>query len=401
MNKKGLAALAAATALSLLGTAAAQAGGFSRGTADTDILFEQGNFNMRTGATFVAPQRGYDTVNIAPGVSVKGTDGKYTEHYVIPSAAIKFNITDDMSCAGTYTTPFGASSVYGPQAIQAELTFTAGRKGTMATKFSTNEFGLTCGYKFNVGPGNLWVLGGVFAEDFTYSETVLLGGAAPATLGFKDDYRAGYRIGAAYEIPEYALRAQVLYRSEVKHKPDGTWSSAAFPVTFDTFGTGTLPQSLELKVQTGIAPGWLAFASVKWTDWSVLQTLDYTIVAPPTVGGGDNRKEYFFRDGWTVTGGIGHKFTDSISGFVSLTWDRGVSTTEDALTDTYILAGGVSLTDVLGGELRFGGAVSYLTGRTVPQAALGSGGVGPGHSFGYTVDGDVSYAGQVSFKTKW
>lgn len=57
MNKKGLAALAAATALSLLGVAAAQAGGFSRGTADTDILFEQGNFNVRTSITVVSPER--------------------------------------------------------------------------------------------------------------------------------------------------------------------------------------------------------------------------------------------------------------------------------------------------------------------------------------------------------
>lgn len=39
----------------------------------------------------------------------------------------------------------------------------------------------------------------------------------------RSDYEAGYRVGIAYEKPEIALRAQILYRSEVKHdQPEGT-----------------------------------------------------------------------------------------------------------------------------------------------------------------------------------
>ena len=47
--------LAGCVSLTAVGTAAA--GGFSRGTADTDILFEQGNFNMRSSVTIVSPNR--------------------------------------------------------------------------------------------------------------------------------------------------------------------------------------------------------------------------------------------------------------------------------------------------------------------------------------------------------
>lgn len=385
-----LALLASASVLS-----AAQAGGFARGTADTDIIYEDGNFNLRAGVTYVSPNRPYATINGAAG-----TDGSFAKSYVIPSAAVKLNINDDLRCAGTFTQSNGASSEYGPQAIAAgKLT---GASGTVSTNFVTNEAGLTCGYKINAAKGQFWLLGGVYAEQFDYAEVVefglLAGGlnGSRATLAFDGDYKLGYRVGAAYEIPEIALRAQLMYRSAVSHTPNGsfTFLGGVLP----TVGAGTLPQSVELKVQSGIAPGWLAFGSVKWTDWSVLDTLDYTILGAKPPIGGAKIKEFYFRDGWTVSGGIGHAFNDTVSGALSLTWDRGTSTTEDLLTDSYTLAGGVSVKDTLGGELRFGGGVTYLTSGSV---ALNPASPGAGASFASTVNGDWAYALSASYKTKW
>src|SRR5690606_7595457 len=80
----------------------AGAGGFSRGTADTDLIFEEGNFNLRAGVAVVMPQRGYATVTAPPGAVLSGgaatpgqtyasTDGKYSDQYAVPTAAVKFN----------------------------------------------------------------------------------------------------------------------------------------------------------------------------------------------------------------------------------------------------------------------------------------------------------------------
>jgi long-chain fatty acid transport protein len=140
---------------------------------------------------------------------------------------------------------------------------------------------------------------------------------------------------------------------------------------------------------------------VRWTDWSVLDTLDYTILSGPLPG--DRELEYFFKDGWTVTGGIGHAFSESISGVVGLTWDRGVSTTEDTLSDSYTLASGVSLKDKFGGEVRFGGAISYLTSASVAAETIPNqpGTEEPGASFGYSVDGDWVYALSAGYKIAW
>jgi long-chain fatty acid transport protein len=398
----------------------AGAGGFSRGTADTDLIFEEGNFNMRASMTVVMPRRGYETLTappagvlagLTPGQSYASTDDDYSQTYAIPSMAVKFNLTDDFRCAGTYTQPFGADSEYGPQAILFGAL--ADGTGTVSEGFDTNEFAATCGYKFDLAKGRVWLLAGGFLQDFSYSQTVQFASGPPipaqlrgtnATLQFDGDYEPGFRIGAAYEIPEIALRAQIMYRSEIHHTPDGTFTTVLDPFfggPAPAVADGTLPQSVELKVQSGIAPGWLAFGSVRWTDWSVLDTLDYTILAGPLPG--DRELEYFYKDGWTVTGGIGHAFSESISGVVGLTWDRGVSTTEDTLSDSYTAAAGVSIRDKLGGEVRFGGAISYLTSASVSAEAQPSSVGNPdyGASFGYSVGGDLVYALSAGYKIAW
>ena len=97
-KKTGISVLVTGIAGAVALAGAAQAGGFSRGTADTDILFESGKFAMRIGAVHVTPQRGYDTItfpNIPPlygpaaGQTVAGTDGDFIDSYTVPSSAFK------------------------------------------------------------------------------------------------------------------------------------------------------------------------------------------------------------------------------------------------------------------------------------------------------------------------
>ncbi len=380
-NVLKISALAMLASVSIL--SAATAGGFGRGTADTDILYEEGNFNIRAGATIVNPTRKL-TKALAPlGGSLIGTS--YTDTYVIPSAALKLNITDDFRCAGTVSQPYGGSVSYAvPFGTSAKL----------SEKFTITEFGATCGYKFDLSKGQAWVLGGVFQESFNYDLSAV-GGRINVNLGSTD---VGFRLGAAYAIPEIALRAELMYRSSTRHEADGTTTrlaptgtgldglplGVAVPVAK---GDGNLPQSVEMKLQSGIAPGWLAFGSVKWTDWSVTESLNLTL-AP-----GVNRQNlYFWRDGWTVTGGIGHAFTEKLSGAVSLTWDRGVGTGWDLSSTTYTLGSGLSYKDDLGGEMKFGGGITYITSAAENKYP------GPVNT---AVDSGWAWALGASYKTKW
>nr|MCU0832171.1 outer membrane protein transport protein [Rhizobiaceae bacterium] len=340
--------LSAAT-VSLLASAvfvtAANAGGFSRGTADTDILFDEANFNMRVGVTYVSPNR---KLNAGPNAGET-----YTDSYLLPSAAIKLKVTDSLSCAGTYTDAYGGSVSY-------RLPNTTGVFGKTSENFTVAELGLTCAYFVPMETGRFAVLGGVFLESFDYDLTAVVpnpanGNPTPLDVGLSS-VEYGYRVGLAYEIPDIALRAQLMYRSGTDHDPTGSTFLSGTPILLGpASGDGSLPQSVEAKFQTGIAPGWLAFGSVKWTDWSVTDRLNLVVL-------GTNRPNiYNWKDGWTVTAGIGHSFNETVSGAASITWDQGVGTGWDLSSDTWTFASGVSIKAGAGGELRFGGAVSYLT----------------------------------------
>lgn len=188
-----------------------------------------------------------------------------------------------------------------------------------------------------------------------------------------------------------------MYRSAVDHNAEGSFFSGAPLVNigiplgseYDASGTGTLPQSLEFSLQSGIAPGWLAFASVKWTDWSVLQTLNYTIEGLAFGADVDQQKNFFWRDGWTITGGVGHQITEKVSGALSLTWDRGVGTGADIFSDTWTLGAGAQIKHGPG-VLRIGAAASYLTS--------GEQSVADGADFDATADGDWAYALSANYR---
>jgi long-chain fatty acid transport protein len=386
-------ALLGAGCMSLAMIGSANAGGFSRGSADTDILFEQGNFNMRSSVTYVTPTRKF---NKNGNPKLVGTD--YAEDYVIPSAAVKFNLTENLRCAGTLVNNNGGNAKYDFPTLS----------GKISEEFTTYESALTCGVGFDVGQGKLWVLGGGFMEKFDYNRVNSYAalGLGNATLNLKGQ-EYGYRIGAAYEIPDIALRGQVMYRSGTKYGADGgltapaavlAQATAGSPlqarflqiiqqagpnaqVPVDAIGVGNLPQSVEFKLQTGVAPGWLAFGSVKWTDWSQLTTLD---VRSKIGGVTISSDKYFWKDGWTVTGGVGHAFNDSVSGFASLTWDQGVGTGWDVIGDTYTLAVGGSYKDGIGGEFRGGIGFSYLgSGEETKYAPGTNQGVKSGYAIAF------------------
>lgn len=363
--------------LCLLGVSAlatsAHAGGWNRGEADTDILYEDGAYVMRGGAVYISPKRSFATIN-----GVDAADDRYSQDYWIPSLAAKFKVSDNLACAFTYTQPFGADADYGADAQAA---------GASRHKdFVTNEYGATCDVSMQAGKGRIHLLGGVFLQDFEYTAN-----AAAGDLHLQDHSAFGYRFGVGYDIPEYALRAQLMYRSAVEHDADdGEFDWVALPLgTQDAFGSGTLPQSVKLSLQSGVAPGWMVYGSVKWTDWSVMDSLNYSIGNPMAPGGYLPQEDvYNWKDGWTINAGVAHAFNEKIAGTVNVTWDSGVGTGADIYSDTWTFGAGVSV-KAGPGELRVGGAVSYLTEGSQS---------GPDAVFDATADGDWAYALSANYR---
>ena len=402
---KGILALAASCAL----TSTALAGGLERGGYNIDLLFDEGRFAAESAVTFVAPQRELNNVtDKAEGGSLTGlpTTAEGSESYWVPRIGAKAAIGDAADCMFDYSEPWGAHKNPGRN--------WAGANEDIETKVESRNYAVTCSYRFDAGPGQLRLIGGTFYQE-VYGFQERLVQAFPAGVPLTGVGRLdlegdgwGWRAGVAYEIPEYAFRASLVYNSEVKLNDitgtlDLTQVNSAIPGAFGVNGSQNMPDVVELKVQSGIAPGWLAFGSVKWTDWSQFQRIPfYCNVA---VSGVCNTStavtslDLGYRDGWTVSGGVGHKFNEQWSGAVSVTWDRGTSQDFGTQTDTWTLGVGAAYAPTKNVEFRVAGALALLTGGSSNTVVID--GQTYGQRANYTFDDDLAAGISTSLKVRF
>lgn len=306
-----------------------------------------------------------------------------------------------------YSQPWGAHTKPGDN--------WAGANDNIETKIESDNYAATCSYKWDVGQGQFRVIGGGFYQEVSgFKERLVSPIALPGFDGVgRLDLEGsgwGWRAGIAYEIPEYALRASLVYNSKVDlDNLDGEIDLSNVilgvgptgPITgvrYNVSSFASMPDSLELKVQTGVAPGWLVFGSVKWTDWSQLQIVQVTADSPSPLHP-PTSLDLLYRDGWTVSGGVGHKFNDQWSGALSLTWDRGTSHGFGSQTDTWTIGTGVSYAPTENVELRLSGALGILTsGSSRPQVVNGA---DVGNGVAYDFDTDLVSAVSTSLKVKF
>lgn len=414
--KSVVAVLAASVAMA----SAANAGGLERGGYNIDLLFDSSRFASDASVAYVMPDRQLrNTVdtNAADGIGSNGlgagsTTAKETESYLVPRIGFKVGVGDSVDCMADYSQPYGAHTNPGPNWV--------GANSNIETKIDSGGFAATCSYKFSAGKGSLRLIGGVSYLDIGGFKTRLV---APPALGGGNgrldlsETGYGWRAGLAYEIPEIAFRASLMYYSEVElSNITGTLDlSAVNPavnplnpllgLVTPVFGSTSMPEVVELKVQSGIAPGWLAFGSVKWVDWSQLQTVSFCPEATRALGctySGVNRAtslDLLYQDGWTVSSGIAHRFNETLAGSASITWDRGTSTGTGTQTDTWTFAAGIAYNPNENVEVRLGGALGVLTSGSsgVVTTPLGAFGTDVSYSFGNDLVAALSGAVKVKF----
>ncbi|WP_457970422.1 OmpP1/FadL family transporter [Acinetobacter calcoaceticus] len=222
-------------------------------------------------------------------------------------------------------------------------------KGATKVKVDTQNLSFVFGFQptqnfnFYAGPVLQTIKGNVSLRGQAYS---LYNGY---DANIKETTGAGWLAGAAYQIPEIALKASVTYRSEIDHKVDinENLSILNFPGLTSVLAgldvpasklqainssgktTITTPQSVNLDFQTGVMADTVAFANVRWVNWKDFSIQPYKFgKVSEAVGGlvgrpnGFNLVEYA-DDQWSVNAGVGRKLTDKWAGNVSVGWDSG------------------------------------------------------------------------------
>ena len=311
MSKMGR-VLVTASALALA-AGAANAGGIDRSGQSIAPLFEKGGYAELSFGTVNPSVSGKD-VAIFGGRNSQNVG----EDYLSLGFAYKQDINDQLSYAIIYEKPFGADLSYASVASGGSVAF-----GGTKAHAGYDELSAILRYKFN---DNMSAYGGLRIS--RASGDVTPRGAAYVPLSgynanFSNDTGIGYVVGAAYEKPEIALRVALTYHSAIKHEHDTKETIGGFPIGPVSTTEVSTPQSVNLDVQSGVAPGWLAFGQIRWVDWSAYD-IDPIVLTKQTNGGvfvkGGGLVD--LNDSTTYTIGIGHKFNDQWSGAASVSYEE-------------------------------------------------------------------------------
>lgn len=278
--------------------------------------------------------------------------GEMADSYQFAHAALKLQLADQLSFGLIYDQPFGAKATYSTDtaklpaalpgaaaALQGQGAFHNGTQGT-SVEVETQNLSMILGFQpnknlnFYAGPVYQTVKGNIQLRGTAYGGSATFGGY---NADIKETGDIGWLAGAAYQIPEIALKASVTYRSEIKHSTDTkeSFSSLGLFAGLNAIPAKetdiTTPQSVNLDLQTGIMADTVAFANVRWVNWKDFAVRPYKFGVASTqaaVVASTGKKDGFdlvayTDDQWSVTTGVGRKLNEHWAGNVSVGWDSG------------------------------------------------------------------------------
>lgn len=330
------------SAIALLATTAiAQAGGVERSSQSVGILFEEGTY-AELSFSRVNPE----VSGIAGGVL---ESGNIAEGYTNYALRYRQDLTDELSMAFVLENHIGANVLYEAGTGYPIAPSSAELPATSFTGLLRYEM-----------PSNFSVYGGVRVSQAS-GEVSLFLPTVPTTYTMSTDTTTayGFVVGAAYEIPEIAMRVALTYNSAYTHEFTATEAGLSAP-TVTTFDT-EIPQSVTLEAQSGIAEDTLLFGSIRWVDWTAFD------ITPTIYGGAVGSLVSYEEDSITYTLGVGRRFSEEWSGAVSLVFEPETNTEGSNLgpTDGRIALGvGGTYTAPTGVEVS-GGIQYSVLGNTI------------------------------------
>ncbi len=322
-----------------LAAGGATGGGLDQSGQPITLIFEQGDY-AEVGFGIWLPE--------ITGTDPAGqTSGNVYNSVTDFGGGIKKQITPSLSAALIVDQPYGVFVNY-------ELDYPGGAFPFAGTKAQPNSLGVTGLVRYRVDE-RFSVHGGLRAERF--GGAVTLAGSAFDAVGLggykwtgDPDWGLGYVIGGAYERPEIALRVALTYGSEIRHSLKAEENFFGASVT-----DITMPQSVNLDFQTGVAPGTLLYGSVRWVNWAGWNVSPKGFTAAtgaPLVEFTDNAFTYRL--------GIGRQITDALALAVEVSHETAKDTMMSPL-DPYdgYTAVAIGATYATRTGVRLSGGVAY------------------------------------------
>lgn len=298
--------LMTASALAL-GATAATAGGIERSSQSVGILFEKGNYVELNFGGFSPDVSGSVAGGAVSSDDMTGGFGTYSLGY-------KRALNDKIDIAFVLENAIGANVGYPTNSLYP-------MHGTTA---EVENMSLTAMMRYKM-PQNFSAIGGLRVLRTSGEVNLRVSRPPPAlplnysmTSSTETDF--GYLVGVAWEKPEIAARVALTYNSKITHTFDAheKFTIAGFGVVpYETTFSSTVPESVNLEFQTGVAKDTLVFGSVRWVHW---KQFDITPQAFKANTGGQTLVDYQSNT-TTYSLGVGRKFNDQWSGAVVLGYE--------------------------------------------------------------------------------
>jgi len=302
--------LTGASALALSATAL-HAGGIERTQQSAMILYETGNV-LELSLGYADPS--LSGKNISPPFPAQDIDD-VADGFWLPSFSIKYDVNDRLALALIYDRPFGADIAYESGNIPL---------GGTTADANTNTLTALAKYQFN---DNWSAFGGLRfqqAEGDIHLQGAAYGPVSGYEVNLDKTNGVGYVLGAAYEVPEIALRVALTYNSSITHDMDTTESGPLIPVApgvalplldGDSETEVKTPESWNLDFQTGIAEDTLLFGGVRYVKHSQFR------VDPDNLDTVTGNGLIDLEDSTAYTLGVGRRFNDKFSAALSATYE--------------------------------------------------------------------------------
>ncbi|MDE0983184.1 MAG: outer membrane protein transport protein [Yoonia sp.] len=312
----------------MLTTTAATAGGLDRSGQGIGAIFEDGGYAELSFGSVNPTVSG--ALTAAPTVVLDS--GNVADSYTSFGFAFKQDINEKLSFALISDQPFGAAVNYDENDAGYPL-------ATAAATLTSQSLTALARYKINE---NFSVHGG-FRHVETQAEIRNIGGAYSADV--ESDSDVGYVAGVAYERKDIAMRVALTYSSETEFSNN----TSVGPGGLEGPTEYTMPKSVNLDFQSGVAANTLVFGSIRWTEWSKTSITPFGYPAGPLVS--------YDNDSIAYNIGVGRKFSDTLAGSVSVGYEKATGGAASELSPT---DGNMSI--ALGASYDFGNGMKLSAG---------------------------------------
>jgi long-chain fatty acid transport protein len=246
-----------------------------------------------------------------------GATGNIAKDIDAPFFSFKHDFNEKLSFGVIYEQPFGADVAYGPTSFAFAGTTASAETSSVTAilRYKINErWSVYGGPRWQRAEANFLLTGGIYGPFSGYSATLA------------QDDGLGYVIGAAFEIPEYFIRAALTYNSAISHTFMTTEVSG--PIVLTTPVSASMPQSLNFEFTAGVAPKTFVFGGARWVEWSKLQ------FAPPILAAASPDPLVDFNNTATYSLGVGRQITESWTGLFSVIYEPSTGSLTTPLTPT-------------------------------------------------------------------